>query len=479
MKSNDPDQDTMTILYIGDERIFHQDYYGMEATYWIFLPLVRNVGDERGEIIPVLAESWSHSDDYRTWTVKLREDIFWHDGVKMTAEDVKFSIDLKNSEAFQKIECELIDEFTFTITTEKPKTSLPTWEVYYPKHLLEHLDPKEYYSWDFWSNPVGNGPYKFVRSMPKTMVEVTVNPLYFGEKPKIKNARLKFSQNASLQELLSGNVDALTYVKREMLIKIKGDDRFNSYHWWGGWLESLIWNHNNPLFEETKVRQALTQGVNRVELAEVLFYPEGVPITEVMSTRRQRLKNDLPPGLPYDPNEATKLLNECGWYDTNNNGILDRDGVEFQFEVIVNEQNKLMATYIQNNYKEIGISMKIQTIENNIIRERFREKAFDVILTRFDNSFNFRWIREYFGEDSKIGYQNKEMDSIINLIENTGNIEEIDRLAKELHPIFQKDLPITFILPQVQTHIVRSNVKGLNNLYRTDPVWFLEYLWFE
>jgi len=41
-------KDTLTILYIGDERIFHQDYWGMEATYWIFLPLVANVGDERG-----------------------------------------------------------------------------------------------------------------------------------------------------------------------------------------------------------------------------------------------------------------------------------------------------------------------------------------------------------------------------------------------------------------------------------------------
>lgn len=87
--------DSIIILYIGDERIFHQDYWGMEATYWIFLPLVAYEGDERGEIVPVLAESWTHSDDYKTWTVKLRKDIFWHDGVQMTAHDVKFSLDLK------------------------------------------------------------------------------------------------------------------------------------------------------------------------------------------------------------------------------------------------------------------------------------------------------------------------------------------------------------------------------------------------
>ena len=75
--SIDTSEDTLTFLYIGDERIFHQDYWGMEATYWIFLPLVTNVGDERGETAPVLAESWSHSKDYRNWTVHLRKDIFW------------------------------------------------------------------------------------------------------------------------------------------------------------------------------------------------------------------------------------------------------------------------------------------------------------------------------------------------------------------------------------------------------------------
>ena len=99
-----------------------------------------------------------------------------------------------------------------------------------------------YYDWDFWKKPVGNGPYKFVRNVPKTMVEVEANPEYFGPAPKIKKAILKFSSEPALQELISGNVDVLTYVPRDFLFKIEGDDRFTSYHWWGGWVESILWN---------------------------------------------------------------------------------------------------------------------------------------------------------------------------------------------------------------------------------------------
>jgi peptide/nickel transport system substrate-binding protein len=477
-----PTNDKLIISYLGDERIFHQDYWGMESTYWIFLPLVKNVGDERGEIQPVLAESWTHSDDYRTWTVKLRKDIYWHDGVQMTAKDVKFSIDLRKvvSGIEGNYSCELIDDFNFQITTIKPISYLDTWNVYYPKHLLENLDPDNYYDWDFWIEPVGNGPYRFVRNVPKTMVEVEVNPNYFGKQPKIKSAILKFSNTPSLQELLSGNVDALTYASRDFLFKIEGDKRFKSYHWWGSWTESILWNHNNPLFKEALVRKALTLAINRVELAEVLNYPDNIPISDVLSTRSQRQNSDLPKPLYFDPEKAIQLLNKSGWNDTNNDGILDKNGVDFSFTATIQEQNKLMATYIQNNLKKIHIRMDIETIEGNIIRQKLEENDFDAIITRFPNSERrVSNIKTFFNKNSQIGYYNRELDSLFNVIENTGDKNEINRLYKQLVPIFERDIPVTFIVPQVQTHIVRSEIKGLSNLFNADPVWSLESLWIE
>ena len=478
-----PSKDSITILYIGDERIFHQDYWGMEATYWIFLPLAAYEGDERGELQPILAESWKHSDDYKTWTFKLRKDIFWHDGVQMTAHDIKFTIDLQNQVNSKEgsIICEIIDDFTFNFFTKKPLLqNILTWSVYYPKHPLENLDPLTYYNWDFWVKPVGNGPYKFVRNVPKTMVEVQANPNYFGKEPKIKKAILKFSQTPSLQELLSGNVDALTYVPRDFLFKIEGDNRFKSYHWWGGWIESIFWNHNNPLFSEGKVRKALTMAINRIELSKVLNYPDKVPIVDVMTTRDQRARRDIPVPIAHDPDNALQLLKESGWIDSNADGILDKNGVDFRFTVGVGEKDNLLATYIQDNFKHIGVQMDIETLESNIIRQRLKKRDFDALIDRFPNhEWNIDVVRGFFGESNYLNYKEKKIDDLFSLIQKTGNKQEIDSIYKLLRPNFQSDIPITFLLPQVQTHIVSSKVKGLYNLYKADPVWFLESLWIE
>ncbi len=481
-ESNDTAKDSITILYIGDERIFHQDYWGMEATYWIFLPLVKYEGDERGEIQPVLAKSWTHSDDYRTWTVQLRKDIYWHDGVQMTAHDIKFTIEMREKVFGFKgdIICELIDDFTFQFTTIKPITNLDTWEVYYPKHLLEELDPENYYDWDFWKNPVGNGPYKFVRNIPKTMVEVEANPNYFGSQPKIKRAILKFSQTASLQELLSENVDAITFAPRDFLFKIKDDKRFKSYYWWGSWIESMIWNHNDPLFGDAKVRKALTMAINRMELSEVLNYPKGIPITDVLYSRNQRIESDLPPPIKFNPTKALQLLKECGWQDTNQDNVLDKNGEDFRFTVIVEKKNTVMATYIQDNYRRLGIVMNIETMERNIIGQRIKKNEFQAMISRFSNmTRDVVRLKTYFSKNSIIGFYNKELDSLLNVMEQTGNPKEIDNLYKQMAPIFEKEIPITFLLPQVQTHIVNSKIKGLNNLYKAEPVSSLESLWIE
>jgi len=487
-KEDTKDKNQMTILYLGDERVFHQDYWGMEATYWIFLPLVRNVGDERGEITPVLAERWTHSDDYRTWTVYLRKDVFWHDGVQMTAQDVKFSVEMKR-EAYGGEDdifimdnpCEIIDDFTFRFNFINPQSGLPSWEVYYPKHLLEELDPAEYYNWDFWTHPVGNGPYRFVRSVPKTMVEVEANPNYFLDKPKIESARLKFSANASLPELLSGNVDALTYVPRDMLLKTEGDKRFTSYYSWGGWLETIYWNHRNPLFVDARVRRALTMAINRQELSEVLNYPEGVPVSDVICTSRQRVSSDKPDPLPFNPEAALKLLQECGWEDTNGDHILNKDGTDFRFTLTVNTMetgsNNLMETYVQENFRQIGVSMGIETMERSVSMQRLSNGDFEATRLRFFNhESNQMEMQHVFGEESNIGYWNPEIDSLLKLIYYTGDTARIDSLYLEIMPILANDIPLTFLLPQVQTYIVRSNIKGLKNLYRADPVWFMEFL---
>ncbi len=152
----------------------------------IFLPFAKE--DKNGELERRLAESWEHSEDYRTWTIHLRSDVKWHDGIPVTAHDVKFTLDMLEHPDVEGIKLIIpnvessvvLDDTTIVITYKRNRDALDDWTVYYPKHLLEDLERKDIAKWDFWKQPVGNGPYRYVRHVTKTMMELEANPDYYA-----------------------------------------------------------------------------------------------------------------------------------------------------------------------------------------------------------------------------------------------------------------------------------------------------------
>ena len=231
---------TITILYPIDERGLGP--MGGEASqFLVFLPLV--IRNHDGQLEGRLARRWEHSPDYREWTIHLRTDVRWHDGVAVTAHDIKFTLDLfKHPEVHWALPdaytVTILNDSTYTINYKRAPgrpldyhgTPLAYWTVYYPKHLLENLDPKEFRNWEFWKHPVGNGPYRYLRTVPKTLIEVEANPDYYRGVPKIERVILKFGL-PSLTELLSGNVDALVNANRVDILKLAADPRFRIYHY--------------------------------------------------------------------------------------------------------------------------------------------------------------------------------------------------------------------------------------------------------
>lgn len=191
------DGTSLTVLYPGDERVLGPAFV-MPAQSLMFSTLVDR--DETGELRGRLARSWEHSPDYRSWTIHLRKDVRWHDGVAFTAHDVEFTLDLFRHpevlwESPDAYSVRVLDDSTFTITDERGCGINPLDEgtVYYPKHLLEELDPAEFAAWDFWTHPVGTGPFRYVRHVPKTMMELEANPDYYGGRPRIDRLTLMSS----------------------------------------------------------------------------------------------------------------------------------------------------------------------------------------------------------------------------------------------------------------------------------------------
>lgn len=487
----EPDGSTVTVLFEGDERVLGPRWND-HPQHLMFLTLVWE--NKQGEIEGRLARRWEHSPDYRTWTFYLRRDVRWHDNVPVTAHDVKFTMELLRHPdilspqypSFESIT--VLDEFTFRITFIEPKDARLGWIVYYPKHLLENLDVKEFYRWKFWTQPVGNGPYRYVRHVPKTMIEFEANPDFYRGKPKIERLVLKLGGGTKLIELLSGNVDAVAYLKHTDIPKLVKDPCFRIYHQWHySELVAIHWNHQHPLFRDPRVRRALTMAINRRELIQVLNYPEDTPIFDGLSywrrAHRQYVAGKLGEPLSYNSDSAKQLLEAAGWRDQNGDGVRERAGEEAKFTMLAGGGGILSglepAVYIQEQLRRVGIQMDIRHVDRRVSNATFRAGEFDAAIRSLDNDPVSLLRLSWFGEGSPIGYNNPVLVKLLRKLEFTMDPETQDRVYRELWEILSTDMPVTFLFGWPETFAAHRRLQGLSSPYRSNPITYMEELWLE
>lgn len=440
---------------------------GSTVAHLIFLPLGY---ESQGEWHPVLAERYDRSDDYREWTFFLRKDVKWHDGAPTTAHDVKFTFDLLTSPdvddwRHRDFAIEVLDDYSLIIRYKDP-TQYAWYQTFYPKHILEKLDPKEFWDWDFWRQPIGNGPYRYVRHVKGIMAELEANLDFFGSKPKIERIILKLLKQPSLAELLSGNIDVLPYVDRNMLFKLPKNNKFCSYHSWFSVFNSIYWNHKNPLFKDIEIRKALTLAINREELAALVNYPEGVPLLDTVLTKRQFAKKQYPEPMPFDPEQAQEFLEAAGWVDSDGDGIRDRNGRRFQFTAIARGSvDSRIPVYVQSQFRKIGIRMEIQNMDRANFYARLDSGQFEAMFASISNGILNLWSGhlKMFGRNAPSGYWDPEISDLLDTAAKTIDPVKLDNLYLKIQRILVRDIPTTFLLPTVTTSIVHCRIKGLSS----------------
>lgn len=480
-------ESTVTVLYDGDERLMGpaESWY---PQFLMFLSLL--VENDKAEWEGGLAERWAHSSDYRTWTFYLRRDVRWHDGAQVTAHDVKFSLELfahpdiltyHNDFWLDMESFTVLDEFAFTITYSRPRDARDEEFVVYPKHLLEDLDPEEFYRWDFWTHPIGNGPFRYVRHVSKTMMELEANPDFYRGKPKIERVVFKFGGGTPLTELLSGNVDVVQEINPTDLPKLVADDRFRIYQAFDAyWLYPIYWNHRHPLFRDPMVRRALTLAINRHELVQVRNFPEDTPIFDGIFTWHQLVRREFPEPLPYDPERAEQLLEAAGWHDQDGDGIRARAGEQARFTAMVLAEEMVQpAIYVQAQLRRVGIQMEVSPLASGALRARLRAGEFDAVFDRFENGSRQILRDNWFGPASPIGYTNPQIVRLLQDALITFDSEAMDQIYRKLMTIFRAELPMTFLHPGVHTHVAHRRLRGLESAQWANPVTKMADLWLE
>lgn len=360
----------------------------------IFEGLVRP--DPRtGTPAPWLAERWDASPDGLTWTFHLRPDVTWHDGQPFTSDDVKFTFDAvldpKNKTPYRSrfdnvANTEATDKGTFRLTLKAadcPFLLITMQTPIVPKHLLAgspDLATDQFNS----SHPVGTGPYTFKEWQRSDHLTLAANPNYWRGRPRIDQwIRRTTSDDNVLQALLkTGEIDyANVSFGAIQELRTLPHLRFEAVE--SPWLITYIgYNLDRPLFQDKRVRQALTQALDREAIVNSLLYGQGETLTSSLPSISWAHTDNVP-RFPYDAVAAKRLLIESGW-TPGADGILQKDGTRFSFKLSTNSSNKervAIVTIAQDAWRKVGIEVQPELLETGAFLARYQQsRDFDAIV---------------------------------------------------------------------------------------------------
>lgn len=446
------------------------------ADFLVFSSLTVSSFGSDTELEPRLARSWDTSADGRVRTWYLRDDVRWHDGVPLTAQDVKFTFDLLSNPDvywFRFEEVTAVDDYTLRVSASRHDYASDI--VIYPKHLLDHLDPEDFWEWDFWTQPVGSGPYRLVRYAPERFLELEANPEYFAGKPRIERLLLKFIGGAGVSEALAGNIDILYFLQPDLMPALKQDGRFGIYYAVMPAALGMYLNHRHPLFSDPRVRRAIALAIDRPAILETIGLSRDLPLTDVLFTTRQFLRGRLPPPLPCDPEGARRLLEQAGWIDQDGDGVREKGGTRARFSLYPRGKGR-REILIQNYLRRVGLAVEIEPPDPDS-RDRLESGDFDALVAVVQNWDP--WFTRFCGEDSVVGYRNPRVAKALSQALTTSDLDTVDAIYVEIQGEIARDIPLILLQSGALMHVIHRRIKGLNPILRRDPMELMDELWIE
>ena len=272
-----------------------------------------------GSVAPALAKSWTISSDNLTYTFKLHENVTFHDGSPLTAEDIKFSLDRARGAdstnaqkaLFKDIErIEKIDAFTVAIKLKNQNGSFISNMAWGDAIIVsqETISKAE-------STPIGTGPFKFFKWIKGDRVELMRNDSYWGEPIFLEKAIFKFISDptAAFAAVMAGDIDAFpVFPAPENLSQFEADPRFDVIVGSTEGETILSTNNKKPPFDKLQMRKALAHAINRQEIIDGAMFGFGTPIGTHFAPHNPDYL-DLTSNSEYNPSLSKRLIKESGY----------------------------------------------------------------------------------------------------------------------------------------------------------------------
>lgn len=365
-------------------------------------PTLLTAGDRAFE--PRLASSWTRRDSV-TLVFDLDPRATWQDGVPVTAQDVVFTFARARNPTLAPKLSRLLRRIV-AVTAESDRRVVfryarPYAEQLYdavyhaaplPAHLLAKIPPESLVTSAFVQAPVGSGPYRWVRRVPGELIELEANPQFFLGPPAIRHVffRLAGDPQARFNLLLGGEGDATEAVPapRSNVDRVTAQGGLRVVPYPSSTLGFLLFNQRDPrdstrphpILSDRDVRRAIGLALDRARmvrstfgnLAEVPYGPAS-PLLWIRHGAPAPARQNLP--------EARRLLRARGWIDHDGDGTLDKDGTPLVLMLTLPSSSAFrvqLAQIAQEQLRQVGVRLELETLENQFWNERRTEGRFDI-----------------------------------------------------------------------------------------------------
>jgi peptide/nickel transport system substrate-binding protein len=411
----------------------------------ILEPLIRYDYEKR-VFEPVVAESWSIEEKGRTWVFRIRDNVRFHDGSPLTAEDVKYSFDAvaKEKSAFrQKALIAMIDKVTVrdkrtvAVDCRDPVPGLLSYIQSRPPIMSRTVADKLGFD-DAHKKMIGTGPYRFVEYSRDERLVMEKNSDYWGAKAKIDRIvyRPIPDSTARVTALRAGQVDAIAQVPAFDVGKLEGAADIRLHTTRSARIHFLFMNPIVPPLEKKQVRQAIHSAIDLDTILKTVLEGRAYRLSQLAGpTQVISYDPDLKP-VPYNPERARKLLAEAGY----------PNGVDIDFyDYASSNEYRPLAQAMAEQLRQVGVRLNVKPTESGAFRRMWFNSEMPMYLVSWGNQGedSSGFLQAYFrsGRDTRSKHKMPEVDALFDQQEVELDPKKRNGLNRQLMRLLQEESP--------------------------------------
>jgi peptide/nickel transport system substrate-binding protein len=487
----------------------------------VFAGLVRNGPD--GSLVPDLADRWSVDEKGAVWTFHLRDGATWHDGQRVTADDVVFTIHTLQDPDYSgpgarswegiEVETDGLHSVTFTLATPLGGFLQATTQPIAPAHLLAGVPVAQLADEPFGRMPIGAGPFA-VAALDDDMAELvpafqaatdatdepgpspTADPAMpsFGVAPSTRPTRptpyltgMEFrffdDPGALADAYRAGELDAASGLSSKMTRELGQASDSRVIHYPGATLTTVLPNlrPGHPEFADTDVRRALLQAIDRTALIDDAFAGAAEPAAGLIPPSSWLFDTSLGPPVAYDRAAAIAALKKAGWTRSSDGWHIPNVKDPVKIELVSTDGDSNPATYraaeaVAQDWSDIGLSVThVSLPPNKFVKDRLATGDFSAAVADMTIGLDpdlyplLASSQTLSGGSNVLGLQDPKLDDLLAAARKPGS----DAVRTAAYAAIQKAVREgQYVLPLAfgdEAIVVRDTVEGPSMRQVADP----------